>query len=579
MPPSQTSQPHLPRKLVLDLLKESWMTNFKSTVFTSTGHRLRFGIANYWADTAISAETLIRGHFGGFFLTLDEERAKETERDSLTVRSKGSNTKTNRKSSKRVESPARYAEYTVLNKSIDDTDPLLASETIRLGALINTVNGRGQTPLLQTLERLYDAEGVYTWAKKSGEFPWHMVQTKFRSDLDKGKARLKYIAILLIEQHADVNATMEWQGKMVTPLYLATCVVRDFDIVARLLMHGANPSPSSPAASIREAFSGNDSERDLLRFDQLVSEIPYGPGTPRPPRVCPCFSGKSLPECHDNGVDHPYPDEFLCGCASKKPYGQCCKLRNMETVEVWNEEGKWIEPRRVIALPRDMPSHIGPETQQTMAEFGVDGKIMDELVAKYNKDAAMLICDPRFRESSGELIEMACKEDERVDPAFAWTYLQLRFFPSPQGRSTSKKWCLTKQREWNLTVDKYIALGTDARSKLDIECAAKIGHSLGPLHKTCEAVGCGKVEGKDVKKLLTCSKCQMSYYCSPDCQKLSWKEHKKLCGTGVHQGEAPLPSQTVIEDFVLKRLAPMIMTEPSATDMEWFVGMMKAPPQ
>ncbi|KAF9061258.1 hypothetical protein BDP27DRAFT_1338391 [Rhodocollybia butyracea] len=565
MAPSQTSQPHLPRKLLMDLLKEPWMTSFKSTVFTVNGHRLRYGIANQ-ADTTLSAETLIQGHFGGFFVTLDEEREKETERESLTVRSKGSNT--NRKSSKHVDSPARYAKYTILNKSIDDTDPLLASETIRLGALINTVNGRGQTPLLQTLERLYDVEDLYNRTRTSGQFPLHAVQIKLRSDLDNGKARLKYIAILLIEQHADVNATMEWQGKMVTPLYLAACVVRDFDIVGRLLMHGANPSPSLPAASIREALSGNDSKRDLLRFNQLVSEIPYGPGTPRPPRVCPCFSGKSLPECHNNGDSQPYPDEFLCSCASKKTYGQCCKLRNMKTVEVWMKKGN--------ALPHTTPSHIGPETQRTMAELGLDDQKMAELMAEHSMDAAKMMFNPQFREASEELIEMACKEDEHVDPAFAWTYLQLHFFPSPQGRSSSKKWCLTRQREWNSMVDKYIALGKDPRSNLDIECAAKVGHSLGPLNRTCEALGCGKIEGKDVKKVLTCSKCQMTYYCSPGCQKLSWKEHKKLCGT-VQQREAPLPAQTVIEDFVLKFLVPMMMLKTGEVDMEQLEEMMKAP--
>ncbi|KAF9061263.1 hypothetical protein BDP27DRAFT_1369809 [Rhodocollybia butyracea] len=260
MAPSQTSQPHLPRKLLMDILKEPCMTSFKSTVFTVNGHRLRYGIANQ-ADTTLSAETLIEGHFGGFFVTLDEERAKETERESLTVRSKGSNT--NRKSSKHVDSPARYAEYTILNKSIDDTDPLLASETIRLGALINTVNGRGQTPLLQTLERLYDVEDLYNWTRTSGELPWHVVQKKFRSDIDNGKARLKcqrYYGVARKDGDPSVSSCL--------------CCTR-FDIVARLLMHGANPSPSHPAASIKEALSGNDSERDLLRFNQLVSEIPY----------------------------------------------------------------------------------------------------------------------------------------------------------------------------------------------------------------------------------------------------------------------------------------------------------------
>ncbi|KAF9066082.1 hypothetical protein BDP27DRAFT_1057660 [Rhodocollybia butyracea] len=137
--------------------------------------------------------------------------------------------------------------------------------------------------------------------------------------------------------------------------------------------------------------------------------------------------------------------------------------------------------------------------------------------------------------------------------------------------SSSDQVCL---QEWNATVDRYIALGRDSRSKRDIERAAKIAHSLGALYRSCEAHGCGKAETEDVDKLLTCSGCKMSYYCGVDCQKRSWKDHKKLCGT-VHQYEPPLPSQVAVQRFVRKHGVTMLL---SRVGVDRLKGMVKKSP-
>ena len=42
--------------------------------------------------------------------------------------------------------------------------------------------------------------------------------------------------------------------------------------------------------------------------------------------------------------------------------------------------------------------------------------------------------------------------------------------------------------------------------------------------------GCKKPEG--VVKLMVCAKCRSTSYCSRDCQKADWKDHKKSCGKG-----------------------------------------------
>ncbi|KAI5362517.1 Putative Zinc finger, MYND-type [Septoria linicola] len=41
--------------------------------------------------------------------------------------------------------------------------------------------------------------------------------------------------------------------------------------------------------------------------------------------------------------------------------------------------------------------------------------------------------------------------------------------------------------------------------------------------------GCGSKKKADGSPLLACSKCQKRHYCSAQCQKTEWKEHKKTC--------------------------------------------------
>jgi hypothetical protein len=41
--------------------------------------------------------------------------------------------------------------------------------------------------------------------------------------------------------------------------------------------------------------------------------------------------------------------------------------------------------------------------------------------------------------------------------------------------------------------------------------------------------GCGIKDGQDGKGLMQCSRCKARKYCGPECQKKSWKVHKKVC--------------------------------------------------
>jgi len=47
-----------------------------------------------------------------------------------------------------------------------------------------------------------------------------------------------------------------------------------------------------------------------------------------------------------------------------------------------------------------------------------------------------------------------------------------------------------------------------------------------PTYVRC---GCGKLLNTNKKEHKKCSRCQASFYCSKECQKLGWPEHKKVC--------------------------------------------------
>ncbi|KAF8823978.1 hypothetical protein HHX47_DHR9000080 [Lentinula edodes] len=451
------SQPQLPRKLVREILTKPWMEGFKSSVFDANGHRLRCCIVD--KKNPMNADWFIESQsHGGLFSLLDTKKTGLTSATS-----------------------ARYTDYTVLHEAIDTTDPLLAAEIIRLGALVDKINGRGQTPLLHALERLGDIDALYEQSRKSSSLMARLMR------FDHWRARLKFIAILLIDQHADVNATVQWGGRTVTPLFFAAGIARDFDLVAILLAHGANPDPPYPASSIRDYLSGRKFKMELERFTQLISETPF---TVRPPRLCPCFSGKTLSDCHADGrtVGHPYPDEFLCCCGSKKTYHVCCRLRNFNIIEYWNDKEQWLQPSQTSTLPLTI-SQTDPRIQAVNDIVGEETlhDLMKEITSKL--DFGKLLSLPDFQNFHHEMIQKACDEDKNVDPAFAWAYSQLKFLPMPDARTRDKKSGVSRAK---------------------------------------------------------------TYYCGWKCQKTSWEEHRKICKTPEQQ-EVPLPSQRAIEAFVLTR--------------------------
>ncbi|EJU05063.1 hypothetical protein DACRYDRAFT_20611 [Dacryopinax primogenitus] len=137
--------------------------------------------------------------------------------------------------------------------------------------------------------------------------------------------RLVAIARFLLEQHAQVD----FRGKdNATPLSLAY-EWGHTDLVKLLLKHGADPT------SIVLQAAGTNSRIDELM--QIAKRDWTGSAT-KPPRSCPCFSGKTLAACHQ-ARDHAYPLDFLCPCGKGMSYEDCCLLvASRNWVERWVEE-------------------------------------------------------------------------------------------------------------------------------------------------------------------------------------------------------------------------------------------------
>ncbi|KDQ59734.1 hypothetical protein JAAARDRAFT_205715 [Jaapia argillacea MUCL 33604] len=187
-------------------------------------------------------------------------------------------------------------------------DPLLACEMIRLGASINeTPHSAGLLSHQSSITRRRDQRGII------------------------------YVIRTLVEQHADVNSCVDGVR---TPLVLA-CRTNDWTLIEFMIRHGAKPNPQSLTNFLTLPA-------DNARLEALLI---LHADAPRPPRLCPRFSSKTLAQCHTS--EQPYPPHFICHCGSSKVFSRCCaRLGRMIVYEEWNVDESWIQPAfRSVTLP------------------------------------------------------------------------------------------------------------------------------------------------------------------------------------------------------------------------------------
>lgn len=269
-------------------------------------------------------------------------------------------------------------------------DVLALCELIGLGATSDKADSNGVTPLHMAYTEMKILKNpAYGVMKTDGS----IANKAYKEQEFK---RLARVARILIEQHANVNTIIDG-----TSLIDLSCTWKDWDTIALLLRHGAKPSASTSSCITHRA--------DRKRFTDLVKSC--GTFQTRPPRVCPCWSGESVPDCHGK-EGKPYPDRYICVCGSGKVYRQCCPKRGRYVIEKWNHSSQ-----RILHDYDSTTGNVVPESLRN--QFGAASRILE--TAGMDSTPDVVAAQRRIAE------ELLLKGE--IDPAFAYGLNQSIFFP------------------------------------------------------------------------------------------------------------------------------------------------------
>lgn len=227
--------------------------------------------------------------------------------------------------------------------------------------------------------------------------------------------RLAWIVRMLVEQHADVHKTID----NLSILRLAYDAQR-WDLIVLLIKHGARPSREFHFAS----------PADENRISSLVE---INRGSARPPRLCPCWSGKTIGDCH--ATSQPYPLKYICVCGTGKTYERCCHSRNAVGLEHWDPirncvrhdyEVQLNNPFRQVVERMDDTAHM---VRQMLARSGDDSEeyaCISPLTAE--NDIA------RRAETSRSVLDIL-EPRGVIDRAFAYAWRKAGFCPQYVSRA------------------------------------------------------------------------------------------------------------------------------------------------
>ncbi|KAJ6520749.1 hypothetical protein DFH09DRAFT_997948 [Mycena vulgaris] len=485
------SRPLLPAELIEKIQSDDMMSGFVSEVFSPKSHRDRLTMRNW--EAPLSPDSF-------YIQDLAIGWVAEMKR-----------------------TPLHLAAY--------DGDVLTVYERVGLGTMVDKPDSSGITPICLAVVQL----ATVTSPHAKGMRPDGGMMNAL--DFGREASRLKCVIRILVEQHAVLDRKIKGE-----PLITILCRSKAWDIIALFLMHGANP-PRNPTALFQTAS-------DRARFTSMLQSR-LQPGVRRPARKCPCWSGKSVEDCHAQEAK-PYPLAYVCVCGSGKTYQKCCFAHKSYVVEKWDPK-----------LNRIMHDFDKLAKNPTIKKVLEEGMRQERIVAQalgidLNERPFMPDVDTGHIKSQLRGISEELLGKGLIDPAYAYPLSRLDFAPRPQAKNCSRHLAESLQKRWNALVDEYIDTQGDPRPRQSIERAAKIGPWNGALIRACEGPGCEKVEGTDVHKLKLCSKCQISVYCGSECQRRAWKTHKKECATD-GQHEQALPSQDAVAEH-FRRMTSEVTT-------------------
>ncbi|KII86011.1 hypothetical protein PLICRDRAFT_44466 [Plicaturopsis crispa FD-325 SS-3] len=517
MPPGSLSRPLLPAAFLKKMRADPMMAGYESRSFTQEGHDVRLKLF-YSPSSKLADRCFVEAEIE--MLTISE-LAGDVDDGSPAP-------------------PSRRVIYTELHCAASEGDPIWACELIKLGCR-RDIKCEGTTPLLIALRCiLRDHHYLYR------DLDTQSLIIQRTANLTE---RHLFIARMLIEQHADVNVDDDG----VTPLLIACLLARHgsyWDLVSLLLRHGADPSllPESIPDCLTPIVEGPvfPSAAMKSRFAELVKA--FSKRRTRPARQCPCFSGRTLADCHGSAKSTPYPPSYICFCGSGKTYRHCCDRVDSHMEERWSDK----DQRMTVAYAtKSWDAEDDPYSAiRLQAAVGV---------TEYGEQVVLTVDEQKRRMAARDDAELGiykwaandlCARGT-LEPAYAFAAQSAILRMRPSGRrqrELSRHMYTLLQEAWNAAVDAYIGLGTDARPKEEIERSAKIGIFHGALYRRCEGPQCTKLEGRDIAKLKTCARCSIAPYCSKTCQAAAWRTHKPECGSD-DQREQALPAQLTLNKY------------------------------
>lgn len=203
-------------------------------------------------------------------------------------------------------------------------DVPLVYECIRLGTDVNCRDSRGRTPLYFAV-----AESAKLHVSGAAGPGNPLISARFKG--------LQHIVNVLLEQHADPRLTAH--GEALSRVAIAWYTL-DVELVELFARHGASEVGTLPLEPLpipqRVAQWASNLDK-VAALSRLAARFKNDSGPSRPPRQCPCLSGKPLLGCH-GAQARPYPSYFPCTCDTSKTYEKCCMKRAFEIVEKWDEK-------------------------------------------------------------------------------------------------------------------------------------------------------------------------------------------------------------------------------------------------
>ncbi|KAJ7716829.1 hypothetical protein DFH07DRAFT_349005 [Mycena maculata] len=200
-----------------------------------------------------------------------------------------------------------------------DGDVLAVYEALGLGATADKPDKSGITPLCLAVSQLATCTSPLFYGVR------HDGGRMTVEDHRRAISCLKWAIRILVEQHADVSKSM---GGIPFISLLRRC--KAWDVITLFLQHGA--------ARPKRLTAVLPTKSDQDRFTAIP--VP----SCRPAQKCPCWSGKSVAECHGR-EPQPYPSAYMCVCGSKNSKGsrKTCKIVAWPAKVMWWKNGTPLE--------------------------------------------------------------------------------------------------------------------------------------------------------------------------------------------------------------------------------------------